>query len=352
MSRQALMHEDGVNANILKDDKLEKDNNPKFTNEEVRKYTRINLFSLALKLRLSITKYDGDNKYRLFLVSLTVTTSILVLTYLNAILQNIFWNTSKMQTFIKWLKIISTISGFRYYRNASTCLGNDLLPFLCLFILLAYDVYVIRIIASLQKDIRVKIESLENVDDEFKRESGKTQINELTEKDILRLDEKADQKDKDSDVDSDEKEDDFKDIFTLELGADEKELILDKIDFNTLINPEDLSNNKDIELALLDDQDRQEIKIRASEEGQRRKPQEVHLLRHPRVPGFAQMELLRVLPDLHEQRREELQETYAGYAQVQEQEGALLLRLRKTKATMRAARSSSAKKMISRTRIS
>ncbi len=257
---------DGINAAILKDENPDEDLNPKFTNEEVRKYTRTNLFSLALKLRYSITKYDGDNKYKLFLVTKIVMTCILLLTYVNALLQNIFAKKPQAASFIKYLKIVSTVFGFRYYRIDNSCLASDLLPFIILFIALAYDVYVIGIIGNLQREIKRKIENIENADDEFRQESKKE--NKDSEKDggfeeqkrLLRKN--SDEEDVDSD-----KEEDFKDLFTLELGADKKETILEKLDLTNLLNPEQLEGNKDIELALLDDQDRQEIKIRALKQG-------------------------------------------------------------------------------------
>lgn len=255
---------DGINAAILKDENPDEDLNPKFTNEEVRKYTRTNLFSLALKLRYSITKYDGDNKYKLFLVTKIVMTCILLLTYVNALLQNIFAKKPQAASFIQYLKIVSTVFGFRYYRKESTCLASDLLPFIILFIALAYDVYVIGIIGNLQREIKRKIENIENADDEFRQETFKDNKEKEPgfeeEKRLLRKN--SDEEDVDSD-----KEEDFKDLFNLELGADKKEVILEKLDLTNLLNPEQLEGNKDIELALLDDQDRQEIKIRALKQG-------------------------------------------------------------------------------------
>jgi hypothetical protein len=272
ISESALMHEVGTNQRILKDENLgDKDLNkdPAFTNEFVRKGAKTDLFALALKLRIKITEYDKDNKYTLFLVSLITTTSILLLTYFNALLQNIFSNNLKVAVFIKWLKIISTIFGFKYYRNEATCLADELLPFIGLFMMLAYDVYVIQIIHTLQKDLQRKIEIIDKKDVEFRKETLKPaeeNMRELTQKEIDDYEHETNKgkkgNKKTSSDDEAEEEEDFQDIFQLELGADEKEMVLEKMDLAAM-EADELAKNKDIELALLDDKDRQEVKIRA-----------------------------------------------------------------------------------------
>jgi hypothetical protein len=253
-----------VNEVDKDDDQLE------FTVEEVRKYIRTNLFSVALNLRKLITEFDKKNKYRLFFISLTVTTCILVMTYVNAVLQNVFHKKPAFDNFVKLLKIISTIFGFKYFRGAETCLATELMWFIFLFILLAYDVYVIGMIASLQKDIQSRIEELEDVDEEFRKETKKEPKPEK-----LGSDEEEEEEEKKklnrqgsdmSDLDSNE-EADFQDIFQLDLGADEKEAFIEGIDLSLINSTHEIFVNKEIELALLDDQDRQEIKIRALKRG-------------------------------------------------------------------------------------
>jgi hypothetical protein len=256
-----------VNEVDKDDDQLE------FTVEEVRKYIRTNLFSVALNLRKLITEFDKKNKYRLFLISLMVTTCILIMTYINAVLQNVFHKKPAYDNFVKLLKIVSTIFGFKYFRDKDTCLANELMWFIFLFILLAYDVYVIGMIASLQKDIQSRIEELEDVDEEFRKETKKQEPK--PEKQKVDSDEEDEEEEKKklnrqgsdmSDLDSNQEED-FQDIFQLDLGADEKDAFIEGIDMSLINSTHEIFVNKEIELALLDDQDRQEIKIRALKRG-------------------------------------------------------------------------------------
>ena len=260
LSYSALMHIEGVNESILKDENPDNDLNPKFTNEEVRKYTRTNLFSLALKLRLSITRYSGENKYRLFIVSKVVMTCIILLTYFNALLQNIYEKRSNAASFVRFLKIISTIIGFKYNRTEGVCLANSLMPFIVLFVILAYDVYVIGIIGGLQRDIQRRIETIENADDEFRKETfDLNKDNEEEEEEVLEQKRLMRKQSDEEDIDS-EKDEEFKDIGNLVLGADKEEAKLQKVD---IVGSDYYESSKEMELALLDFQDRNEIKITA-----------------------------------------------------------------------------------------
>jgi hypothetical protein len=234
------------------------------TNEEVRQNIRVNLWSMALKLRLEITKYDKNNKFQLFLVSLIVTSSIIVLTYLNALLQHIL-KTGKT---VNYLVIVSTIIGFNYKKSyvedekvVYTCLGIQLLPFIGLFLLLAYDVYVIGVITALESEIEEKIHRIDNTDIELRQPIDKMQDEDiLKEINIARKSIFGIGKRKGSD-DSDSEENhntEYAALSKLELGADLKEKKLDTVPEDTIIE-----NDQDLELYLLDEQDRQEIKIKA-----------------------------------------------------------------------------------------
>lgn len=223
---------------------------------------------MALKLRLEITRYDKENKYRLFLVSLIVTSSIIILTYLNALTQHIL-KTGKT---VNYLTIFSTIWGFKYEKTVyvgnvetSTCIGGRLAPFIGLFLLLAYDVYVIRVITALEKEIIDQLDDIEKKDLELRQkktaldEDDHEKEQEVVRKSIFQKKLKADGSD-DSD---DDKHKDFSDLSKFEIGADEKEKKLEMKaieDFN-------LDEDKDLELFLLDEQDRQEIRIKALKAG-------------------------------------------------------------------------------------
>jgi hypothetical protein len=252
ISEEALNHVDGKIADTLKTERIEDDPDLKQTNEEVRRNINVNLFSMALNLRKTITEYDAKNKYRLFLVSLIVTSSIIILTYANALTQNIMHTGN----FVNILKIISTILGFKYIRSADTCLANDLSAFICLFLLLAYDVYVIRVITALQKEINQKLKSIESVD----RDTADN-LNALIEPDPVRLARRSIMAMRKNSEGSDEGSDtdqDFRDLRKLEVGI-EKSVDLVK----SYIKLFEVGDGKGLELDLLDEQDKQEIRIKA-----------------------------------------------------------------------------------------
>lgn len=152
-----MNHKDGKIETIIKSTEAAELKGLNQTNEQVRANSEKNLFKMALDLRLKITNYDAQNKYRLFLVSLIVTSTIIIFTYLNALIQHIVGTSN----FVNILKIVSTILGFKYSKQPTTCLADQLIFFICLFLLLAYDVYVIRVIASLQVEIENKLANLE-----------------------------------------------------------------------------------------------------------------------------------------------------------------------------------------------
>jgi hypothetical protein len=156
----------------------------------VRQNVNVNLWTMALNLRLQITSYDKENKYRLFLVSLIVTSSIIILTYFNALTQHIL----KTGNTVNYLIIVSTIWGFKYDKTTvddgitkSTCIGNKLLSFIGLFLLLAYDVYVIRVIRALEKDIKDQIEDIQKKDSELRQKRVDNEENDyFREQEVVR----------------------------------------------------------------------------------------------------------------------------------------------------------------------
>lgn len=253
ISEQALNHVDGKIAETLKTERVEDDPDLKQTNEEVRININVNLFSMALNLRKTITEYDAKNKYRLFLVSLIVTSSIIILTYVNALLQHI----KQTGDFVNILKIISTILGFKYVRSSDTCLASQLSAFICLFLLLAYDVYVIRVITALQIEIDDKLKSIDNADRETAQHltaQVDLDIGRNIRKSIMAMRKNSDASDDNSDA-----EQDFRDLRRLDLGVDKNEELLMTKRIETI----EISDDKNLELFLLDEQDRQEIRIKA-----------------------------------------------------------------------------------------
>lgn len=234
------------------------------TNEEVRKYMEANLWNIALTLRLEITKYDKENKKMLFMVSLIVTSSIIVLTYLNGLAQHIL-KTGKT---VNYLVIFSTIIGFNYEKqepdSTPTCIGDSLLPFICLFLLLAYDVYVIRVINALETEIKTQLAELGASGKEVKLMLDKDDEDEMDKEQQIAKKSIFSKRKRSDDSDSEEQTNhDFSDLYKLSIGAD-----LNERKFANK-SPDDMNidDDKNLELYLLDDQDRQEIRIKALKAG-------------------------------------------------------------------------------------
>jgi hypothetical protein len=268
ISSEALSHIDGQVAVRLNNQIEEDDPGLGQTNEEVRQNVNVNLWTMALKLRLEITRYDKENKYRLFLVSLIVTSSIIILTYFNALTQHIL-KTGKT---VNYLVIFSTIWGFKYEKTyvdagavKSSCIGNALLPFIGLFLLLAYDVYVIRVITALEKDIIEQLDDIEKKDLELRHKKADNEENDyFREQEVVRRSIFQPRKNSDeSDSEDDKHKEDFSDLTKFEIGADENEKKLEMKALDEL----NIAEDKELELFLLDEQDRQEIRIKALRAG-------------------------------------------------------------------------------------
>jgi hypothetical protein len=255
---------DGKIATIMKAEDAPELKEANQTNEQVRANLPVNLFRMALELRLSITRYDAQNKYRLFLVSLIVTSTIIILTYLNALLQHILGTGN----FVNILKILSTILGFKYKKEAATCLANELIYFICLFLLLAYDVYVIRVIASLEKEIENKIANIDNKEEIKLKQSPDKDFEEGENAGLLGARRSvllaakmlAEDKSDDSDMDSEEEE----------MNANESDGMEILNNKSLLNNLEDIlkEDSQRVGIMLLDSKDLEEIIIQAYRKGE------------------------------------------------------------------------------------
>lgn|SRR3990167_704141 len=278
LSNEALQHMDGTNQYIMSHNDLEDDRNPKFTNEEVRNYAKTDLFDIALNLRLRITEHDKLKKSQLFKIAWVVITCILIMTYINALIQNIFHNTLSWQSALTFLRFFTTILGCKYDKQPSTCLADELLYFVVIFVFLAYDVYVIQVITKLEIQINRQLNTIKKSAPEYatmKLEPGEADENTpvLAANDILNQMANQSKKKKqkknraaDDDIDSDNA-DEFEDVDDLDLGIEEQEE-----EYKLLKDLQEAhlegGNIKDIELGLLDEQDQQEIKIRALRNGE------------------------------------------------------------------------------------
>jgi hypothetical protein len=278
LSNEALQHIDGTNQYIMSHFDMEEDRNPKFTNEEVRNYAKTDLFDIALNLRLRITEHDKLKKSQLFKIAWVVITCILIMTYLNALIQNIFYNTLSWQTTLTMLRFFTTILGCKYTKQASTCLADELLYFVVIFVFLAYDVYVIQVITKLEIQINRQLNTIKKSAPEYatmkidalEAEEGVPALgNDILNQMANQSKKKKQKKPKgdDDDVDSDNA-DEFEDVDELDLGIEEQEeeyKLLKDLQEAHLIEG---GNPRDIELGLLDEKDQQEIKIRALKSGE------------------------------------------------------------------------------------
>lgn len=257
---------------------MDEDKNPKFTNEEVRNYAKTDLFDIALNLRLRITEHDKLKKSQLFKIAWVVITCILIMTYINALIQNIFHNTLSWQSALTMLRFFTTILGCKYDKQASTCLADELMYFVVIFVFLAYDVYVIQVITKLEIQINRQLNTIKKSAPEYatmKLDAVEADENTpvIGANDILNAMASQSKKKKqgkkkvdDDDIDSDNA-DDFEDVDDLDLGIEDQE-----DEYKLLKDLEEArlnegGNPKDIELGLLDEQDQQDIKIRALRSG-------------------------------------------------------------------------------------
>lgn len=150
LSRSALRNETNVYDNILKNEHR-KDLIKEYTNAEVKNFSGENLFLMSLQLRLKITEFEEKNKSMIFWSSLVICSMIINITYFSALIQYYpYLSPNEKKFYLDAYNSIAKILGVSY-QSTENCLASSLWPFILLFFLSSFDVYVIKLMRKLHK---------------------------------------------------------------------------------------------------------------------------------------------------------------------------------------------------------
>ena len=114
VSKSALKHQTNIYDRI-RGEELEKDIHPKYTNVEVRRFVKENLFLMSLQLRIKITEFEENNKDIIFWSSLLISAIIINMTYFSGLVKFFPWmSTAQRTSYLDNYNIFAKIFGVSY----------------------------------------------------------------------------------------------------------------------------------------------------------------------------------------------------------------------------------------------